>query len=172
MNKHEIWIHPGTYTYRNDPPDKLLETIWRETSGWGYLKCRDMWVRYEGPALQLSEMGYALIKGPSDPGVSVCPYCGLYMMDIPGSLMSKHLAKCGGNDENWNAIEETIITEQRRVMYEAKINAERLRLIAEQEEEEKRERQDRIREELLARQLQKDRKKRIKQEARETLRNR
>jgi hypothetical protein len=170
MNNSEIWIHPGSYTYRNGPPEKLLETIWRETAGWGYLKCRDMWIRYDGAPTQLREMGYTRMKDASDLGVSVCRTCGLYMIDIPGSLVGKHRAQCSGLSENWNTIEETIITEQRRRMFEAKISAERLRLIAEREEQEKRERQEKIKEELLAKQLQKDRKSRIKREAREILR--
>ncbi len=94
------------------------------------------------------------------------------MYTIPGSLVQKHISHCRGGNEDWQKVEDAIISEQRMKVYLAKILAEKLREQAELEDIERRERHDKIREGMMARQARKDRKKRIKEEAREELRNR
>lgn len=168
---HFVWIHSASYTYRLDPPEKPLEAVWIAHPGWGYIRRRDLWVRRECPAETLRSQGYVELK-PGDDEVTRCPYCGMHISSIPGALVRKHMAECGGQGENWLEIEDALIDDQRRKDFAAKLEAERLREQAEQEAMEKKERFDRIREDYLARQLQKDRKKRIKQETREDLRNR
>ncbi len=86
--------------------------------------------------------------------------------------MHKHIAECGGGAGEGRALEETLIQAERMKKYEQKILADKLREAAELEEMERRERFDRIRDEQLSRQLQKDRKKRLKEQTREELRKR
>lgn len=81
--------------------------------------------------------------------------------------MQKHLAECGGPAEDWQTVEETLISDQRIKKYEAKIMAQKLQELADLKEAEKRERYDKIKEEMSLRQLQKDRKKRIKEETKQ-----
>jgi len=95
----------------------------------------------------------------------------MHISSIPGALVRKHVAECGGGGENWLEIEDALIDDHRRKDFAAKLEAERLRERTEQEAMEKKERFDRIREDYFARQLQKDRKKRMKQETREDLKN-
>ena len=165
MNEKAIfWIHPSSYTYRMDEPDRLLETVWVERKGWGFLKRRDLWVQRESTRDELAEAGFEPRKPVSDPDVIVCPICGMYTCALPGSLVKKHLSECGGGDEEWQKIESTLITRERVRLHEQRILAEIERQKAEQIEKERRDRFERIREENLARQVQKDRKKRIREE--------
>lgn len=167
-----VWVHPASYTYSFDRPEKTIETLWSARKGWGYLKRRDMWIARDVSPGELEAGGYEALKAPDDPAVKICAHCGLYMSDIPGSLMSKHMAECGGSGENWLALEDSVIHDIRVKKYHAKILAQKMREQQELEEQEKRERFDRIREDAAARQTAKDRKKRLKQETREELRNR
>ncbi len=89
------------------------------------------------------------------------------MESIPGSLVHKHIAGCRGGNEDWQKIEEAMISDQRMKAYEAKILAEKLREQAELADAERRERHDKIREGMLTRQAGKDRKKRLKEETKE-----
>jgi hypothetical protein len=167
-----FWVHQASFTYRIDPPEKILETLWSARKGWGYLKRRDLWTQKRCTIEELVNDGFEPIKPQGHPDVKVCPHCGMYMCDIPGSLMTKHIALCKGGGENWLAIEDAIVHDIRVKQYFGKIMAEKLREQQELEEAEKRERFDRIREDAQTRQLAKDRKKRLKQETREELKNR
>jgi hypothetical protein len=167
-----FWVHQATFTYRLDPPQKLLETLWSARNGWGYLKRRDLWMEKRCTLDELLDSGYVALRPLDHPSVKICPHCSMYIYDIPGSLVGKHVALCGGSEENWLAIEDSIIHDIRVKQYHGKILAQRLRELQEQEEGEKRERFDRIREDAQARQLSKDRKKRLRQETKEELRNR
>ena len=116
--------------------------------------------------------GYVLRKALGEEDVVVCPYCGMYMHAIPGSLVTKHISQCRGGNEDWQKIEDVIISEQRMKAYLAKILAEKLREQAELEDMERRERYDKIREGMVARQTGKDRKKRLKEETKQDWKNR
>jgi hypothetical protein len=165
--KQSFWIHPATFTYRADKPDKLIETLWVERSGWGYVRRRDLWTQSDRSSEELRAEGYTLRLPDSDDRVRLCPFCGMYICDIPGYLTQKHFSECGGSAENWQAIEESLISDQRMKRYEAEIMARKLQELAELQEAEKRERYDRLREEMALRQQQKDRKKRLKEETKQ-----
>jgi hypothetical protein len=165
--KQKFWIHPASFTYRYDEPEKLVETIWGERPGWGYIRRRDLWTRREYTLEELITGGYVLRKPMTDGEAYQCPYCGMHISSIPGYLVHKHLGECGGGDENWQKIEEVLIADQRLKRYEAKILEQKRRLQVELEEAEKRERFDRIKDEAQTRQVGKDRKKRLKEETKE-----
>lgn len=167
-----VWIHPGSFTYRLDEPEKPLETIWSAHPDWGYLRRRDLWIQTERPEKEMVKEGYVVRKPLTDPHVSTCPYCGMYICSVPGALVKKHLSECGGRGENWLKIEEAIISDQRRKNQEAKILAEKMREKAELESQERRERFGEIRESAIAQQLAKDRKRRLKQQTKEEWKNR
>jgi hypothetical protein len=167
-----IWVHPASYTYSVDDPPNLLETLWCERPGWGYLKRRDLWIRKEVDLQEIISAGYQPRRPASEHGVSVCPFCKMYMSSIPGSLVNKHKSECGGSAEDWQALEEGLITDIRMRKYEQKIADEKRREQEELVDAERRDRQDKIKEGLVARQLGKDRKRRLKQETKEELRNR
>lgn len=131
-----------------------------------------MWIERECSLAELQAEGYVLRKALGDEDVRVCSYCGMYMEAIPGSLVHKHISQCRGGNEDWQKVEDALISEQRMKVFLGKILAQKLREQAELEDIERRERHDKIREGMNARQARKDRKKRIKEEARENLRNR
>jgi hypothetical protein len=162
-----FWIHPASLTCRLDSPDPLLETVWVERQGWGYLRRRDLWIKRDCSLEELESEGYVLRKTPGDEDVLVCPYCRMYMQTIPGSLVQKHIAACRGGNEDWQKLEDALISDQRMQAYEAKILAEKLREEAELADAERRDRYDKIREGNVARQTRKDRKKRLKEETKE-----
>ena len=54
-----------------------------------------------------------LRRSDSDDLVRHCPFCDMYICEIPGYLVQKHLAECGGPAENWQPIEENLISDQR-----------------------------------------------------------
>jgi hypothetical protein len=165
--KQFFWIHPASFTYREDRPYKLIETLWVERPGWGYIRRRDLWAQSDCSAEELQAEGYTLRRPDSDDRVRHCPFCGMYICDIPGYLTGEHFSECGGSAENWQAQEETLIADQRIKKYEAKIMAQKLQELADLKEAEKRERYDKIKEEMSSRQLQKDRKKRLKEETKQ-----
>jgi hypothetical protein len=167
-----LWVHPASYTYSFDRPEKTIETLWSARKGWGYLKRRDMWISRNMSPEELETYGYEALKPPDNAAVKICAHCGLYMCDIPGSLMSKHIAECGGLGEDWLALEDAVVHDIRVRKYHAKILAQKIQEQQELEEQEKRDRFDRIREDAANRQSAKDRKKRLKLETREELRNR
>ncbi|MGO9566735.1 MAG: hypothetical protein ACLP5H_04245 [Desulfomonilaceae bacterium] len=162
-----FWVHPASFTCRLDRPDQLLETIWAERQGWGYLRRRDLWIQRECSLDELVAEGYVLRKALGEEDVVECRHCGMYMHAIPGSLVQKHISDCRGGNEDWQKLEDGIISEQRMKAYLAKILAEKLREQAELQDMERRERHDKISEAMLARQTGKDRKKRLKEETRE-----
>jgi hypothetical protein len=126
-----------------------------------------MWTKKDVDLDELIAAGYQQRKPQSDEGVSICPFCGMHISSIPGSLIGKHRSECGGFGEDWQALEETLISDIRLAAYEKKLADEKLREQEELHEAERRERQDKIKEGLAARQLQKDRKRRLKQETKE-----
>ena len=166
-SQQTIWIHPATLTYRLDAPEKMLETMWCERAGWGFLRRRDLWIETESSAEELRAGGYVLREPLSEDGAQSCPYCGMYICSIPGALAAKHFSQCRGGGEDWQKMEEVLVEDQRRKKYEAKILYEKLRLETELAEMEKRERFDKIKEEHSVRQLQKDRKARLRRETKD-----
>ncbi|MDQ7781481.1 MAG: hypothetical protein RDU20_01285 [Desulfomonilaceae bacterium] len=171
MNKKQtIWIHPTSYTFRLDEPERMLETIWSERPGWGYLRRRDLWIRKEASVDEIRNAGFVPRVPVSEDGALTCPHCGMYICGIPGFLVKKHVAECGGLGNSRAKLEEEVIEDQRRKIHEANLLAEQLRIEKEMEEEARRERFDRIREDNLSRQRNKDRKARLKRETREELR--
>jgi len=167
-----IWVHSATFTYRLDAPEKIIETLWCERAGWGYLRRRDLWIATDFSAEELEARGHVLRDPLSVDGAQCCPYCGMYICSIPGALVAKHLFECRGGAEDWQKIEEILIEDQRRKRYEKKIAAEQLRLETELAELEKRERFDKIKDEQTVRQLQKDRKARLRRETKEEWKSR
>lgn len=170
--KQTIWIHPASFTYRLDEPERLLETLWCERPGWGYLKRRDLWVKTVASPEELRAAGFYLRTPDSNEDVRICHFCGAYMCSIPGSLMNKHKTECGGFGEDWMALEDALVSDVRMKRFEAKIAEDKRREQEELGEEERRDRQDKIKEGLLARQVQKDRKRRLKQETKQEWKNR
>jgi hypothetical protein len=172
IKKQTIWVHASSYTFRLDEPERILETIWTERPGWGYLRRRDLWVRRECSVDEMQKEGYVLRVPVSEDGARTCPHCTMYICGIPGFLVKKHIAECGGAGDTWTKLEAMVIDEQRVRIHEANLLAEKLRMEKEMEEAERRERFERIREENVARQRGKDRKARLKKETREELRKR
>lgn len=167
-----IWIHPATFTYRYDAPEKILETLWCERAGWGYLRRRDLWIVSDLSPGDLEAWGYVLREPLNGDKARACPFCGMYICSIPGALVTKHFSECRGGGENWQKIEDILTEDQRRKKYEAKILSEKMRLETELAEMEKRERFDKIKDEQSVRQLRKDRKARLKRETKEELKSR
>jgi hypothetical protein len=165
--KQSYWVHAASLTYRDDTPERLLETLWVQRSGWGYLKRRDLWVLKERSRDELVADGYILRRPVPGEEVLNCPHCGMYICSIPGYLVHKHIAECGGGAGEGTAMEESLIQDQRIKRYEQKILADKMREAAELEEMERRERFGKIRDEQLTRQGQKDRKKRLKEQTKE-----
>ena len=96
---------------------------------------------------------------PGKRTLSNAPVVDVHSKGIPGSLAPQAYFLCCGGDEDWQKIEEALITEQRMRSYEAEIRFEKLRAQAELEDIERRERHDKIREDMMARQTRKDRKR-------------
>ncbi|MEW6530766.1 MAG: hypothetical protein AB1473_08025 [Thermodesulfobacteriota bacterium] len=173
MEKQEtFWVHQASRSYRRDRPDRILERVWRAHPAWGYLQGRDLWISRECTEDELIAEGFLEIRPAGEPNSDRCPHCGMIMNLIPGSLAQKHLSDCGGGNEDWSKIENFIVDAKRMRDYEARLRDEALRKQREAEELEKQERLDRAREEFQARQQAKDRKKRLKEETKETLRKR
>ncbi len=168
-----FWVHPGSYTFRRDRPEKSLETVWTAHPDWGYIRRRDLWVMRECSVEEIQREGFIERKPLASEEVRTCPYCRMYISSVPGYLVSKHITECGGGgEENWRRLEESVVSDKRVREFEARIIAERLRKQKELEEMERKERFERIRDEQIARQVAKDRKRRLKEETKETLRKR
>lgn len=170
--RQTLWVHPASFTFSLDPPQQPMETVWAERPGWGYIRRRDLWIQRECTVEEVQAQGYVLKKPVGADDVQICPHCGMYVCSIPGALIRKHIAECRGGREDWKTLEDAIIHDQRMRSFEAQVLAERLREQEERELAEKRERFDKIRDEHVARQEAKDRKKRIKKETREEFRRR
>jgi len=168
----KTWIHPATFTFSLEQPPKLMETIWSERPGWGYLRRRDLWVPSESEMEDLISRGYVLKKPLNRGDTRECPGCGMYISAVPGALVQKHIADCRGAERGWQSIEDQMIHDVRVRNFEAEMLAARLREQEELELAEKRERFERIREEQVNRQEGKDRKKRLKRETKEEFRRR
>ena len=171
--KQLIWVHPASYLYRLDEPTMLLETVWISHPDWGYIKRRDLWVQQEATLEQLKSQGYIEHKDSNGEEIRSCPFCGMYIESVPGFLVRQHFEECGGiGEEDWRKLEEAVVSIKREREFREKVIAEILRKKQEAEEMEKRERYERIKEEQAARQLAKDRKRRLKQETKDQLRKR
>lgn len=162
-----FWIHQSSFLFRQDKPERAIETVWVANPGWGYLKRRDLWLPIECTVEELRSRGFVERKPACDGEVSFCPHCGMYIHGIPGYLVHKHTAHCRGSGEDWLKIEEAMITEKRISYYERLITERLEREKVDQEAQEKRERFEKIREEQVARQQQRDRKKRLKEETKQ-----
>lgn len=167
--KQTMWVHPSSLTFRLDEPTKVLETIWSERPGWGFIKRRDLWQRKECSIDDLLRAGYVLRRPVSEDGALTCPYCGMYIVGIPGNLVRKHFAECGGGGEDWMKLEAAVMDDVRIKQHQARLMAEKLRMERELAEAEKKERFDRIRDEQLVRQKDKDRKARLRRTTKEEL---
>jgi hypothetical protein len=95
----------------------------------------------------------------------------MFISSIPGFLQAKHNTTCARPILDDRKIEEAVIDGVRMAKYEQKIIRQRMQEQLEQEEMERKDRQDRIKEEMFSKQQQKDRKKRLRQQTREELRN-
>jgi hypothetical protein len=168
----EVWIHSASFTYRLDEPEQLFETIWTERPGWGFIRRADQWMKTSRSEKDLLSKGYVLRKPLSDEDVKVCKSCGMYLCSIPGWLENQHLSECMGSGTDQRKLEEMVLDEHRMKRFEEKIRERALKETLEREAEEKRERTERMRDEMLASQLAKDRKKTLKEEARDQLKNR
>lgn len=159
-----FWIHQSSFLFRRDKPETMIETVWIAHPNWGYIRRRDLWVSVECSEQELRARGFIERKQPPDEAVTFCPHCGMYISGVPAFLIHKHSSICGGPGQEWLKMEEVMISD-RRVAYYEKLIADRLAAEkAEQEAQERKERFDKVREENLARQMQKDRKKRLKEE--------
>jgi hypothetical protein len=162
-----LWVHYATYSYRLDEPDYQMESLWIVHPGWGYIRGRDLWVPIKASPQKMEQAGFVELTSDSDGEATRCPHCQMLINGIPGGLVSKHLAVCGGSEEKWQKLEELLITDQRIKWLEAQILGRLLREKAEREEAERKERFGKIREDMLARQHAKDRKKRMKEQTRQ-----
>lgn len=170
MNTQTLWIHPASYTYRSDYPERMIETLWVERQGWGYLMRRDLWIPTDLSVEELEAQGYERWTPPGKDDAFRCPSCGMYICRVPGYLARKHIQACGAGGEDWQKIEDAMISNIRMEMYHQRLLEEKRRELEEQMELARQERFDRIREEQQARQLAKDRKRRLREETREKLR--
>ncbi|MFC1836773.1 hypothetical protein ACFL2Q_18955 [Thermodesulfobacteriota bacterium] len=159
-----LWIHQGTHVYRLTKPERSLETIWTAHPGWGLLKARDMWIHLESNLDEIQARGYIEIDSESDEDSSLCPHCGMFVNSIPGSLLQKHFAECGGPEEDGRKMEEEMVERRRLEHYERKLLLEKLRRQQELAEQAKRDRFERAREQQVAQQKSRDKKKRLKDE--------
>ena len=166
-----IWVHPATFTYSMEAPDRAMERLWVHRRGWGYLCRRDVWLKVNESIERLQERGYEEKKRRDDASVLTCPHCRMHVSGIPSIFVKKHLAECGGR-EYGSALDEMLIDGLRMRAHEAKLLAAKMREIQEQEEEERKERLDRMKEDLLSRQSGKDRKKKLKEGTKQELKNR
>ncbi|MCA1961530.1 MAG: hypothetical protein LDL33_12125, partial [Desulfomonile sp.] len=123
--KERCWIHQASFLFRRDEPEKIIETVWIAHPGWGYLKRRDLWIPVQCDVNELLARGFLERRPASDGEVGFCPHCGMYMSGIPGYLVQKHTAQCGGPGEDWLKMEEEMISE-RRIAYYEKLIMERI----------------------------------------------
>lgn len=165
--KQILWVHEASHSYRRDEPVIQMETVWIAHPGWGYIQARDLWVSVEKTPEELEQEGFIELSAQLDGELTRCPHCNMVIGEIPGSLISKHIALCGGSEQNWQRLEERMITDQRIKWLEARILAEITTKRAEQEEAERKERFGKIRDDMLARQHAKDRKKRLKEQVKQ-----
>lgn len=166
---HVIWIHKATFSYRVERPTSEWQTLWVFRKGWGYMKRRDMWTPLRIDEDDLRKQGFVPLKLGSDPDVHVCKTCGLTMESIPGFLRQKHHALCARNSEEGRKLDEIMIEDQRIKIAEARLRRKELQERLEEEAEQKRERFDEIREETALKQMSRNRRQRLRDEAREQL---
>lgn len=164
-----VWVHRATFSYRLDRPPRKWQTLWVFRPGWGYMKRRDIWTALDLTEEDARNQGFAPLKPASDPEVHVCRRCGLHMESIPGSLRKKHQAACGGNHDEARKLDEIMIQDQRMRIAEQKLRLAEMQKRLEQEAEQKKERFDKIREETGAKQLLRNRRQQLRDEAREQL---
>jgi hypothetical protein len=166
---HVIWIHKASFSYQLERPTSEWQTLWVFRPGWGYMKRRDIWTSLRIPEDDLRKQGFVPLKPGSDPDVHVCKTCRLYMDSIPGFLRQKHHAACARNSEEGRKIDEMMIEDQRIKIAEAKLRQKELHERLEEEAEQKKERFDEIREETALKQESRNRRQRLRDEAREQL---
>ncbi len=162
-----IWVHCGTFSYRLTRPEREWETLWVQRPGWGLLKRKDLWRPTTLSESELTTQGFALVDPHSTQGTHRCPTCGAVIIDVPGSLVRKHLQQCHAFSDEGRKLDEFVLDEQRLKIAEEKLQREQRERQLEQEAELKRQRAERIREETAARQAERDRKRRLKEEAKD-----
>ncbi|MDQ1240400.1 MAG: hypothetical protein QG577_2586 [Thermodesulfobacteriota bacterium] len=166
---HVIWIHKASFSYLLERPAGEWQTLWVFRQGWGYMKRRDIWTPLRIDEDDLRKQGFVLLKPGSDPDVHVCKTCGLHMESIPGFLRQKHHALCARNSEEGRKLDEMLIEDQRIKIAEARLRQEELQERLEEEAEQKKERFDEIREETALKQMSRNRRQKLREEAREQL---
>jgi hypothetical protein len=169
IEKNSVWVHHASGLYCSDTPIRLLETIWIETPGWGYMLRRDLWTYADDFISRPVSSGYKDLESYGKEDLRRCPSCGLLMIGLPGALASSHIASCSDGSRSSLQIDEIMIENRRIKLHEAEVMLRLQREKGEKEEAERRERTEKLRDEVLARLVAKDRKKRLKDEAREQL---
>lgn len=162
-----IWIHRATFTYRLSRPVRRWETLWVQRAGWGLLKRKDLWMPTILLESELEKDGFVRLEPKSEFVIRSCSTCKTLIVDIPGALARKHFQQCGTFSGEWRKLDEFVLEEQRLKIAEERIKKELLDKQLEKEAELKRERLERIREEAAARQTGRDRKRRLKEDAKE-----
>jgi hypothetical protein len=167
--KEVVWVHHGGGLYCANTPTRLIETVWIERPGWGYVLRRDLWTCSDEAIGDLVSSGYRDLDAFGKDDLRSCKGCGLLMIGVPGALVSSHIVSCNAGAKSLRKIDEIIIEKQRIKLHEAEVMLRLQRERAEREEAERRERTEKLRDEGLARLAAKDRKKRLKDEAKEQL---
>jgi hypothetical protein len=162
-----IWVHRATFSYRLRRPDREWETLWVQRPGWGLLKRKDLWSPTTLSESDLLAQGFARIDPQPIEGMRTCPHCSAVIINVPGSLVHKHLQQCNASTEEGRRLDEFMLDEQRLKIAEEKLKRQQREKQLEQEAELKRERAERLREETAARQAERDRKRRLKEEAKD-----
>ncbi len=169
IEKNGVWVHHASGLCRSDTPIKLIETIWIETPGWGYMLRRDLWTYADDFVSDPVSSGYKNLASFGKEDIRRCPGCGLLMIGVPGALASSHIFSCSDMSRSSRQIDDIMIENRRTRLHEAEVMLRLQREKDEREEAERRERTEKLRDEGLARLMAKDRKKRLKDEAREQL---
>lgn len=167
-----LWIHQASSTFRRDEPANLLQTVSTADPEWGFHSSRDQWVPTERSDRELRDAGFTELGAPDDPDVVWCPHCRTIMQGLPGSVTQKHLRACDGGGEDWLYMEATVLADVRLKKYEATLLADAKRDKEERDAQTKKERFDRMKDEVQKQQMGKDRKRRIREETKKELRKR
>jgi len=168
-SERPLWVHRASLSYRMDRPAAEWQTLWVFRPGWGYMKRRDIWTAVDLAEENIQKQGFTLLRPASDPEVHICRKCGLYMESVPGTLRKKHQAICGHSPDEGRKLDEIMIEDQRIRIAEHKLRLAEIQKRLEREAELKKERFDKIREEITAKQFQRNRRQQLRDEAREQL---
>lgn len=162
-----IWVHRATFTYRLSRPSKQWEALWGYRAGWGFLKGKDLWMPTTLSQSELEANGFVRLESEYALQGRTCPMCGTIIGDVPGALIRMHFQQCSPSTAEWKKLDEFVLEEQRLKIAEERLKREQLEKRLEKEAELKREKVERMREEMAARQTERDRKRRLKEEAKD-----